>query len=70
VTLNQARRMTGIFAGELAQAHRAGCAACAEVATVPVEKLYDIVVTTNSGYPLDQNPAGGRGALGPTAACA
>lgn len=55
VTLNRVRQITGVYAGELVQAHRAGCADCARLATVPVAELYDVVVTTNSGYPLDQN---------------
>lgn len=55
VTLNAARQITGIFAGDLDQAHRAGCRSCAGSATVPVDEPYDIVLTTNSGYPLDQN---------------
>lgn len=55
VTLNSAGAITGIFAGDLLDAHRAGSAFVRKVAMVPVEEPYDIVVTTNSGYPLDQN---------------
>ena len=36
-------------------AHAAGCAFVRETAMVAVDEPYDIVVTTNSGYPLDQN---------------
>ena len=38
-----------------AAAHAAGCEFVEENAMVPVDAPYDIVVTTNSGYPLDQN---------------
>ncbi len=55
VTLNTQKQITGVFAGELFQAHAAGCAFVRESAMVPVDAPYDIVVTTNSGYPLDQN---------------
>ncbi len=55
VTMNDARQLTGVFAGELVKAHAAGCSFVAEHALVKVEAPYDVVVTTNSGYPLDQN---------------
>jgi nickel-dependent lactate racemase len=55
VTLNTNREITGIFAGDLLEAHRQGCMFVKENAMVAVEDFYDIVITTNSGYPLDQN---------------
>ena len=55
VTLNRAREITGVFAGDLRQAHTAGRDFCWQSAMVPVRHLYDIVITTNSGYPLDLN---------------
>ncbi len=55
VTLNRAREITGVFAGDLYQAHAAGCEKVRESAMVPVPHEFDIVVTTNSGYPLDLN---------------
>lgn len=55
VTLNADRQITGVFAGNLLAAHKAGCAFVRESAMVAVDEPYDIVVTTNSGYPLDQN---------------
>ena len=55
VTLNTRRQITGVFAGDLLAAHAAGCAFVREHAMVPVEEPFDVVVTTNSGYPLDQN---------------
>src|SRR5262249_49327414 len=55
VTLNQDRGITKVFAGDLARSHAAGCAFAMTTAMVPVLKPYDVVVSTNSGYPLDQN---------------
>lgn len=55
VTMNDARQLNGVFAGELIKAHEAGCSFVAEHALVKVEAPYDVVITTNSGYPLDQN---------------
>lgn len=55
VTLNAAKEITGVFGGEMLAAHKAGCEFVRESAMVAVDEPYDVVVTTNSGYPLDQN---------------
>jgi nickel-dependent lactate racemase len=55
VALNSQRQITALWAGHYIQAHEAGCRFVAEHATRPVEDLFDVVITTNSGYPLDQN---------------
>ena len=55
VTLNARRQITGVFAGDMLAAHAAGCSAIRKTVMVPVDRPYDIVITTNSGYPLDQN---------------
>ena len=55
VALNESRQITGVFAGELVAAHRAGTAFVRASAMQPVAAPFDIVVTTNSGYPLDLN---------------
>ena len=55
VTLNEQRDITNVFAGDILEAHRAGCAFVKRSAMQPVEQPFDIVVTTNSGYPLDLN---------------
>jgi nickel-dependent lactate racemase len=47
--------VTGVFAGDLDQAHAAGCSFVKRSAMVAVPQPFDIVVTTNSGYPLDIN---------------
>ena len=55
VTLNEQRQITNVFAGNLIDAHKTGCEYVARTAMQPVEKPFDVVVTTNSGYPLDLN---------------
>lgn len=55
VTLNEARQITAVFAGDMLAAHARGSAFVKENAMVEVDKPYDVVLTTNSGYPLDQN---------------
>ncbi|MCU6790877.1 nickel-dependent lactate racemase [Paenibacillus sp. WQ 127069] len=55
VALNKDKEITQVFAGELFEAHKQGCAFAKEHAMVPVEQRFDVVITSNSGYPLDQN---------------
>ncbi len=55
VTLDRAQRITGVFAGDLEVAHEQGCAFVKQHAMVPVDAPYDIVITSNAGYPLDLN---------------
>ncbi len=55
IAMNNDKRVTGVFAGAWEEAHRQGCAFVRETALVPVGGLFDIVVTTNSGWPLDLN---------------
>lgn len=55
VTLNSARAITQFFCGDIIVAHEAGCRFSKDTAMAGVEEAYPIVVTTNSGYPLDLN---------------
>jgi nickel-dependent lactate racemase len=55
LTLNRDRKITRFFCGDVMQAHRAGCAFAKATAMVACEQPFPVVVTTNSGYPLDQN---------------
>jgi nickel-dependent lactate racemase len=55
VTLNRQRQITGFFCGETLAAHERGCAFSKSTVMVPCVSPFPIVVTTNSGYPLDQN---------------
>ena len=53
VTLNSSREITGIFTGQRREAHRAGCAFVRQSAMCRVDEPYDVVVTSNAGFPLD-----------------
>ena len=53
VTLDEEKRMTGVFAGELRAAHDAAIAQAARQSIRPIPHLFDIVVATNMGYPAD-----------------
>ena len=53
VALNKQRQITGVFAGDLIAAHQAGCAFVRTSAMQHCDAPFEVVVTTNSGYPLD-----------------
>ncbi len=55
VTLNREQKITAVFAGDLLAEHRAACEAVRRDAMRAVESAFDVVLTTNSGFPLDQN---------------
>jgi nickel-dependent lactate racemase len=55
VTLNGNKEITNVFAGDVITAHRKGCEYVKQHAMYAVDAPFDIVITTNSGYPLDQN---------------
>lgn len=55
VSLDDQRRITGIFAGDLFKAHDVGCKFVSDHSIVEIKKEADVVITSNGGYPLDQN---------------
>jgi lactate racemase len=55
VTLNEERAITGVFAGDILRAHKTGTEFVRRSAMQAVDEPFDVVVTTNSGYPLDMN---------------
>jgi len=55
VSLNESKEITGVFAGDIAVAHEAGMAQAARQALSPIPHLFDVVVSTNIGYPADIN---------------
>lgn len=55
VTLNRDKEITEVFAGELYEAHDIGCEFAKEHAMQKCENRFDVVIASNSGYPLDQN---------------
>ena len=55
VTLNERREITAVYAGDIIKAHKVGTEFVRKSAMQPFEEPFDVVVTTNSGYPLDLN---------------
>jgi lactate racemase len=55
VTLNRRREVTGVFCGAVQEAHARGCAFAKKTAMAATPEAYPIVITSNSGAPLDQN---------------
>lgn len=55
VALNRNQQITAAFAGDYVEAHAVGCEYVKAHAMVRVHAPYDIVVTSNSGHPLDLN---------------
>jgi nickel-dependent lactate racemase len=55
VTLNRDRRITGFYCGDPLEAHRRGSEFVRKTAMVACPEPFPVVVTTNGGYPLDQN---------------
>jgi len=55
VTLNREKKITGVFSGGMNLAHQKGVEFAGRSAMRAVPYLFDLVITTNSGYPLDLN---------------
>jgi len=55
VVLNKAKQIVAAFAGDLLPMHAAATDLAGRLAMRKLSSLYDIVVTTASGFPLDQN---------------
>ncbi len=55
VTANRDGAITGVFAGSLAPAHEKGTSSALQNTMRAVDAPFDIVITSNSGYPLDLN---------------
>lgn len=55
VSLNKQHQITGVFAGDMLASHQAGTSWVRETAMRAVPEPFDVVLTTNSGYPLDLN---------------
>jgi lactate racemase len=55
VILNADQQITHAFSGDVLAMHATARDVARRVAMQPVDGLFDVVVTTNSGYPLDQN---------------
>ena len=55
VVLNREQQVVAAFGGEVLAMHEAARGYVREVSMRPVDGLFDVVVTTNAGFPLDQN---------------
>ncbi|MDA8291811.1 MAG: nickel-dependent lactate racemase [Actinomycetota bacterium] len=55
VVLDASQRIVKAFGGDLAEMHASACALSREVAMQRVPHRFPVVVTSNAGYPLDQN---------------
>ncbi|MBM32347.1 MAG: hypothetical protein CL764_05765 [Chloroflexi bacterium] len=55
VTLNKFQEITNVFAGELIEMHKEACSFSRKNSMIQVDSPFDVVITGNSGYPLDQN---------------
>lgn len=55
VALNRDQKITNVFSGDLIDSHNEACNFARETAMVQVSQPYDLVITSNSGYLLDQN---------------
>ena len=55
VALNKRHEITGVWAGEMLAVHAAAVQFVRRTAMQAIERDYDVVLTTNSGFPLDQN---------------
>ena len=55
VAINQRRELTAVFAGPLPTGHAAACRFVEETSVQTVGARFDVVLSTNGGYPLDRN---------------
>ncbi len=55
VAINQRRQLTAVFAGPLPAGHAAACRFVEETSVQAVGDRFDVVLSTNGGYPLDRN---------------
>lgn len=55
VVLDGSHRIISAFAGDVMAMHANACQLSGRIATRPVPGYFDVVVTSNAGYPLDQN---------------
>lgn len=55
VVINDDKKIVAAFAGDPIMAHRVGCDYLAKYCKVKIDKKREIVITSNGGYPVDQN---------------
>ncbi|MBW1892991.1 MAG: nickel-dependent lactate racemase [Deltaproteobacteria bacterium] len=55
VSLNHQKEIAGIFVGDYIEAHEEGCLNVSRESCTKVPQKFPLVITSNSGYPLDMN---------------
>ncbi len=55
VIINKNKEVVAAFAGDVIEAHKQGCEYLAGYCKVKIDKKRNIVITSNGGYPADQN---------------
>ena len=55
VTINNNKEITSVHAGDLLSVHEMACIVSKTASMQPVNHTFDVVITSNSGYPLDIN---------------
>jgi len=55
VSLGPSKQITDVFVGDFVQAHEAACKRVSKESLIPVSRRFPVVLTSNSGYPLDMN---------------
>ncbi len=55
LTLNHQHQITRYFCGDVVAAHQAGCRFTKSTVMAKCSHAYPVVITSNSGFPLDQN---------------
>jgi lactate racemase len=55
VSLNHQKEITGFFIGDYIKAHEEGCRTVFRESCTKVTQKFPLVITSNSGYPLDMN---------------
>lgn len=55
VALNSNKEIIGVFGGDIDSAHEKGCQYVKQHSMVKAKHRYDIVISSNSGFPLDLN---------------
>jgi len=55
VVLNESKKISAVFSGDLEEAFKKGVEYARRYSETKVGKKFDVVITTNAGYPLDRN---------------
>jgi len=54
VTVDENKKLTGVFAGDFDKAHRAGAEFCEQATSLQLDEPVDLVIISGGGYPLDK----------------